>query len=82
LLTETGRRYGLDTILISQQPNLIHNRIRNQLMEVVTFCQVDGQAMVFSEENGFEDDQVRGLVPGQFLVRNLSSGATAAGRMF
>lgn len=30
IVLETGRHYGLDLAGITQQPNLIHNRIRNQ----------------------------------------------------
>jgi hypothetical protein len=79
---ETGRRYGLDAAMISQQPNLIHNRIRNQLTEVVTFQQMDPTAVDWLETVGFDPEAVRALRPGQFLVRNLNSGAQTNGKVF
>ncbi len=81
LLYETGRRYGIDTVLISQQPNLIHNRIRNPLTEVITFQQMDGNAMEFLESYQFDAGQVRSLAPGEFICRQVS-GAETRGRVF
>jgi len=57
-------------------------RIRNQLTEVVTFQQMDGQAMVFLEEAGFNVEAVRALAPGEFIARNLNSGVEQLGRVF
>ena len=82
LVLETGRRYGLDAAMISQQPNLIHNRIRNQLTEAVSFRQLDQSAMEWLEGVGFDPEALRGLPDGAYLDRNLKSGAVASGRLF
>ncbi len=79
---ETGRRYGLDFAAIAQQPNLVHNRVRNQATEVVTFQQMDPRAVDWCAAVGFDPAAVRGLAPGQYLARNLKTGGPAAGRVF
>lgn len=82
LVLETGRRYGLDFAAISQAPNLVHNRIRNQLTEVVAFVTVDPRGLEWLEAVGFDPDQVRTLRPGAYLARSLISGAQTAGAVF
>lgn len=81
-VVETGRRYQIDTAFISQQPNLIHNRLRNCLTEVATFCQVDANAIAFLADVGFREEEVRGLRPGQFICRNLNTDAEERGSVF
>lgn len=70
-LLETGRRRGIDTALVTQQPNVIHNTTRNQLTEIVAFSQVDANAVKFLEDVGFDGDELRSLAPGQFVARGL-----------
>ena len=82
LVLETGRRYGIDAVMVAQAPNLIHNRIRNQLTEVVTFQQLDGNALKYLREVGFNDEEVRQLRIGQFVARNLKTGGEARGNVF
>lgn len=82
LVLETGRRYGLDCLMVAQQPNLIHNRIRNQLTEVVSFQQMDDNALDYLRQAGFDPDALRALRPGQFIARNLQSGAATRGAVF
>jgi hypothetical protein len=68
--------------MIAQQPNLVHNRLRNQATEVVAFQQMDPRAVDWCAEVGFEAEAIRALPPGAYLARNLKSGGTAAGRVF
>jgi hypothetical protein len=82
LVLETGWRYGLDFAGITQQPNLIHNRVRNQATEVVAFQQMDPRSVDWCEAVGFDPEAIRGLAPGSYLARNLKTGGTAAGRVF
>jgi hypothetical protein len=82
LVLETGRRGQLDALMISQQPNFIHNRIRNQITEVVTFRQMDQNAVGWLEQEGFRADQVRGRRPGAFIARNLQTGGQSTGSVF
>lgn len=71
LLIETGRRYGIDTAFVSQQPNLIHNRLRNQLTEVVSFAQIERRATVFLEDLGFDAADLATLDELEFLDLDL-----------
>jgi len=73
LIMETGRRQGIDTLLVTQQPNSIHNRTRNQLTEIVAFSQVDKNAVDFLEHLGFDPDVIRTLDAGQFRLLNVRS---------
>ena len=82
LAMETGRRLELDAMVISQQPNLIHNRTRNQMTEVVSFRQVDKNAIDFLQSSGFREEDLQQLKPGHYRVRNLTNGAEASGRVF
>ncbi|MEQ2008110.1 MAG: hypothetical protein ABMA26_15035 [Limisphaerales bacterium] len=81
-LNETGRRYGVDWIFIGQATNLVHNRIRNQVTEVVTFRQADENAVKFLEDLGFEADELRGLEIGEYRSRSMLDGVTGSGRLF
>lgn len=79
---ETGRRYELDTAFIAQQPNLLHNRVRNQLTEVVSFLQLDHNAIGWLEGVGIAGETLPTLPPGSFLFRNLRTGESGSGRVF
>ncbi len=68
--------------MISQAPNLIHNRVRNQLTEVVTFRQGDARAVEWLTDAGFGEELVRELRPGKFIARNLTTGGQTAGAVF
>ena len=81
LVVETGRKYGLDFACASQQPNLLHNRLRNQLTEIVCFKQEDALILDWLEEKGFVSDQVRALSEGEFVVRNFQNGANLSGKI-
>ena len=73
-VVETGRKYELDFLAISQQMNLIHNRLRNQLTEIVTFRQEDKLIIDALEERGFDESALRSLQKGEFLIRNFQNG--------
>lgn len=79
---DTGRRCGLDLFLISQAPNLMHNRVRNQLTKVITFRQADLRAVQFLSDVGFSPDLVRALPPGRWLSRDLNTGQESGGEVF
>jgi len=82
LVNETGRRHGLDSVYISQQPNLIHNRTRAQMTEVVTFRMSDKRAMEWLVEYGFDDDEVRGLPDGQWIAIEQKSATRTEGNLW
>lgn len=78
-LLDTGRRFQVDVIAISQAPNRIHNAIRNQLTRIFTFRQSDANAISYLAENGFDAEAVRALPRGQYLWRNLDTGEAGKG---
>lgn len=78
---ETGRRYEVDTVFVSQQINLLHNRVRNQVTEVVTFRQNDERAIGWLEDFGFDQAAIRGLANGEFICRT-DQGEIRTGNIF
>lgn len=72
-IIETGRRRGIDTFFVCQQPNLIHNRLRNQLTETVTFRHIDKRALMFLEDLGFDPDEIKNLQRGEFRILDLET---------
>jgi hypothetical protein len=80
-VVETGRRYQIDTLFVSQQPNLLHNRLRNQVTEVVTFQHVEPRALDWLEDYGFQPDEVRGLAVGDYICRT-DQGIERRGNIF
>ena len=74
-ILEIGRRAGLDVLIGSQAPNLLHNRIRAQITEVCAFRMIDKRATDWLEPlltNA--DDRLRNLPRGLFICRNLNTG--------
>ena len=49
-----GGKYGLDMIVASQQPNLIHNSIRSSVSDFICFGQGDVNAVKYAERFGIE----------------------------
>lgn len=79
---ETGRRAELDLLAITRAPNLLHNRVRNELTEVVSFRLIDPRAGEFLRVVGLDLEQVRQLPRGHYLARDLDTGVVSAGRVF
>lgn len=79
---ETGRRYGLDFAGITQAANLVHNRLRNQVTELVAFRSIDERALAFCETCGLDGAALRETPPGAYLGRNLMTGETYGGKVF
>ena len=79
---EFGRRDGLDAVMVSQAPNLLHNRIRNQITEAVVFRLIDARAAGWLEPLGFDLDAIREQRSGSYIYRNTETGLTLTGRVF
>ena len=80
---QTGRRYELDLLLCSQQANELHNRLRQQLTEVVTFRQQDPRAIDWLVKVGpFLPEDVSELPPGSYLAWQRVTGRVSPGRVF
>lgn len=79
---EFGRRDGLDVLVISQAPNLLNNRIRNQTTEAVLFRLIDERAAKWCEPFGIDRETLLNLDRGQFCYLNVDTGANWRGRIF
>lgn len=74
-ILQTGRRRELDCLMLSQQPNEIHNSIRNQTTELVLFSLVDRNAVKFGVEfGGADEDELKSLNTGHFIHYNRETG--------
>lgn len=80
-IIETGRRWQIDTTFITQQINLVHNRVRNQQTEVVTFRQNDSRAIDWLSSFGFDEHAIRELNTGEFICRT-DQGVEKTGNIF
>jgi hypothetical protein len=80
-LIETGRRYRVDTVFVTQQINLLHNRVRNQVTEVCTFRQNDPRAIQWLTEFGFTEERIRELNTGDYICRR-DDGVERVGNIF
>lgn len=76
---ETGRRYMLDFLSVQQAFNLVHNRLRNQLTEVVTFRMIDKRALQFMEEIGFDPEEIKVLPDLHYIRRDLKLSTSTKG---
>ncbi len=76
-LLDEGRRQEIDCLFISQSVNRVHDRVRVQLSEIITFCHTDRLPLAWLEQDGFDPAAVSALrVPGGSIARNLHTGAT------
>lgn len=78
---ETGRRYSLDFAGITQALNLIHNRIRNQITELICFRTSEKRALEYIESLELDPDTISRLRDLRFIARDLRTGQVQAGKM-
>jgi hypothetical protein len=94
-IMEDGRSVGLDALITSHGVNSLHNRIRGQVNEIVTFYHNAVPALdKLWEEFGINPDHVAGpmnertgereggLKPGEFIAKNMESRRYQGGRVF
>lgn len=81
-IMQKGRWRELDVAAISQQPNEIHNKVRNQFNVVTTFQQCDDCAVVYLKKAGIDPAEVFALLPGQYISRNRKTGVIVRGEVF
>lgn len=80
-ILQRGRRRGLDLVAVSHQPNELHNLIRGQFTEVVSFVQCEREAIAWRVAYGFQEGTLRRLVPGQYVCRRRGALQETAGRV-
>jgi hypothetical protein len=82
-IMEDGRSVALDVLFTSHNANGLHNRVREQFTEVVTFALSSEPALeVMEREFEFRQDAIENLVPGEFIARNMETGQIKPGRVF
>lgn len=73
-IMQTGRRYALDSLTMSQAPNEVHNTLRNQITELVLFNLVEENSLKFAANLGIDVSQVLELPDLTYNWYNLASG--------
>lgn len=82
-LMEDGRSVRLDCLMTSHGANSLHNRIRGQFTEIVSFFQRSEPAIeVMEKEFDFDGEVLRSLDRGEFCAQNLETGRFVGGRVF
>lgn len=71
---QTGRRFNLDSALMSQQPNRIHNEVREQVTELVMFQLKDENSLKFVKKMGLDEQPIIDLPDLHYIWFNLSNG--------
>lgn len=75
-IVQTGRRFNLDTALMSQQPNRIHNELREQVTELVMFNLIDENSLKFVKKMGLDEMPIMKLPELHYIWYDLKRGTT------
>lgn len=78
---ESGRVHALNFLGIAQAANFTHNRLRQQLTEVVAFGQSEPRALEFLAACGMDPRRVAALPRFAFLHRSRLTGQEQEGRI-
>lgn len=81
-LLQTGRKYGLDTCCVSQQPNRMPNEVREQWTELVCFRLKDPASLEALDNYGLSDDEIAEIaqLPDlHYIWRQLQRGESVKG---
>lgn len=74
IIMQTGRRFALDTIIMSQQPNDINNKVRVQHTELAIFKLQDDNALKFVKNVGMNVEEVMNQKDLHYIWRNTKTG--------
>lgn len=80
-IMQTGRRAGLDCAFCAQQFNEVHNKIRSQCTERITFQHEDPYVLECIAKWGFDPEQVKAQSVGEYLYSN-DRGDKSSGSLF
>jgi hypothetical protein len=81
LILETGRKRGIDAMLVSLQGSIINNRIRSQTTELVCF-QCQNSALEWPVSLGLSETELQSLEIGQYISKDTNSGKEIRGHLF
>lgn len=71
---QTGRRYALDTLTVTQAPNELHNNVRVQITEAAMFKLTDENALKFIAKMGWDAESIMRLNDLHFNWYNRNTG--------
>lgn len=80
-IMQTGRRFNLDSALMSQQPNRLHNEVREQITELVMFNLIDENSLKFVKKMGLDETPIITLQPLNYIWYDLHSGKSKAAKI-
>jgi len=76
---QTGRRFNLDSALMSQQPNRIHNEVREQVTELIMFNLNDENSLKFVKKMGLDEQPIIRQPALNYIWFNLMTGESRPG---
>jgi len=79
---ETGRKWSLDTLSLSQRPNGINAAAREQFTEIFFFRMRDMNSHKFGEYFGLSSDKQSDLPDGHYIYMNMKSGEMRDGQLW
>ncbi len=71
---QTGRRFNLDSLTLSQQPNRVHNEVKEQITELILFRLEDENSLKFVKGMGKDTELVKALPPLNYRWYNTITG--------
>lgn len=82
LVLESGRRYGLDSILVTLAANAIHNRVRGAATEIIAFRTIEPRPLEWLSGQGFDPEELKALEKGIYVARVSGKQQATRGRVF
>lgn len=79
VILDQGRTFQMDCFFICQSMNALHNQVRKQFTEVFAFRQGDTNGCGWLVGKGFNEDELLNLKNGEWIYRNLNTGAMEKG---
>lgn len=79
---ETGRKWNLDTLSLSQRPNGINTALREQFTEIFFFRMTERRSHEFGEYYGLTAEEQSGLDDGEFIYLNMRTGERRQDRLW
>ncbi len=81
LVLEGGRRYGLDSILVTLASNAVHNRIRGSATDIVAFRTTEDIPLAWLEGKGFDREEIKMLPAFRYVLRVAGRAETWRGQV-
>lgn len=79
LCLSDARYFQMDFRGVGQATNSLHNEVRGQMTGIFTFRQNEENAVKDLRDRGFNDDEIRGLEPGEWIYRSINSPEAVKG---